>query len=125
MNISPIASGVTIADEPGTSVRPSSPERPAAAADRSAATERAAASQAQQAKVDPEELQKLADELSKRIGTAGQQLQFSVDRDTGKTILRVTDAESGTVLRQIPGDEALAMARIIDGSQGMLIRQKA
>ncbi len=124
MNISPIANGVNIAEEPGASVRTSGPERPAPAAERPAATEQASAAQAQPP-VDPKELQKLADELSKRVGTAGQQLQFSVDRDTGKTVLRVTDAESGTVLRQIPGDEALAMARIIDGSQGMLIRQKA
>ena len=31
----------------------------------------------------------------------------------------MTDAESGALLRQIPGDEALSMARILDRMQGM------
>lgn len=75
--------------------------------------------------VDPKALQQLADKLSQTIGMTGQQVQFSVDSDTGKTVLRVTDAESGAVLRQIPGDEALSMARILDRMQGVLIRQKA
>ncbi len=74
---------------------------------------------------DPAALQQLADKLTETIGMTGQQVQFSVDNDTGKTVLRVTDAESGAVLRQIPGDEALSMARILDRMQGVLIREKA
>lgn len=70
-------------------------------------------------------LQQLADKLTQAVGMSGQQVQFSVDDATGKTVLRVTDAESGAVLRQIPGDEALSMARILDRMQGVLIRQKA
>ncbi len=75
--------------------------------------------------VDPNALRELVDKLTQTIGTTGQQVQFSVDHDTHQTVLRVTDAESGAVLRQIPGDEALSMARILDRMQGILIRQKA
>ena len=60
---------------------------------------------------DVHALRELVDKLSQTIGTAGQQVQFSIDQDTHRTVLRVTDAESGAVLRQIPGDEALSMAR--------------
>lgn len=74
---------------------------------------------------DTATLQQLADKLTQTIGMNGQHVQFSVDDATGKTVLRVTDAESGAVLRQIPGDEALSMARILDRMQGVLIRQKA
>ncbi len=74
---------------------------------------------------DVHALRELVDKLSQTIGTTGQQVQFSVDHDTHQTILRVTDAESGALLRQIPGDEALSMARILDRMQGILIRQKA
>ncbi len=81
--------------------------------------------QAAAATADPAALQQLADKLTQTIGMTGQQVQFSVDNDTGKTVLRVTDAESGAVLRQIPGDEALSMARILDRMQGVLIREKA
>ncbi len=75
--------------------------------------------------IDPKDLQQLADQLTQTIGMTGPQVQFSIHNDTGKTVLRVTDAESGAVLRQIPGDEALSMARILDKMQGVLIRQKA
>lgn len=75
--------------------------------------------------VDPDTLRQLADKLSAAIGMAGQQVQFSVDDDTGTTVLRVTDAESGALLRQIPNDEALTMTRILDNMKGLLIRQKA
>ncbi len=77
------------------------------------------------AAIDPQALQQLADRLAESVGMTGQQVQFSVDDDTGTTVLRVTDAESGALLRQIPGDEALAMARILDNMKGVLIRQKA
>ena len=70
-------------------------------------------------------LRELVDKLSQTIGTTGQQVQFSIDHDTRQTVLKVTDAESGALLRQIPGDEALSMARILDRMQGILIRQKA
>ena len=75
--------------------------------------------------IDPRALQQLADKLADTVGMTGQQVQFSVDDDTGTTVLRVTDAESGALLRQIPGDEALAMARILDNMKGVLIREKA
>jgi flagellar protein FlaG len=104
---------------PVTDSAPAAAAAPAAVADSRPAPEPAAAT------VDPKVLQQLADKLSQTIGTAGQHVQFSVDSDSGKTVLRVTDAESGAVLRQIPGDEALAMARILDSMQGVLIRQKA
>lgn len=113
MKLPSIANAPTIADSV-----PALPAAPVAAADSRPVPEPAAA-------VDPRALQQLADKLTQTIGMTGQQVQFSVDNDTGKTVLRVTDAESGAVLRQIPGDEALSMARILDRMQGVLIRQKA
>lgn len=113
MKIPSIANAPAIADSapaPSTAAAAAASERPPEPAS---------------ATIDPKALQQLADKLSQTIGTTGQQVQFSVDNDTGKTVLRVTDAESGAVLRQIPGDEALSMARILDRMQGVLIRQKA
>ena len=92
------------------------PESPVPASQESAADD---------APANPQALQEIADRLTQAIGMTGQQVQFSVDDATGKTVLRVTDAESGAVLRQIPGDEALSLARILDRMQGVLIRQKA
>ena len=51
-------------------------------------------------------------------------LRFHVDEDTGKTIVSVVDPASGEVLRQIPNEEALAMAKAIGREQGALVDLK-
>jgi flagellar protein FlaG len=52
-------------------------------------------------------------------------IEFSVDDDTGKMVVRVIDANTKEVLRQIPSEEMLAIARAIDSLQGLLISQEA
>ncbi len=43
--------------------------------------------------------------------TAGTQLKFRVDTDAGRVVVQVLDTQSGEVLRQIPREEALQLAR--------------
>jgi flagellar protein FlaG len=43
--------------------------------------------------------------------TAGTQLKFRVDSDAGRVVVQVLDAQSGEVVRQIPREEALRLAR--------------
>ena len=45
--------------------------------------------------------------------------------DTSRTITRVVDRETGDVLRQIPSEEALAVAERLSELQGNLINLKA
>jgi flagellar protein FlaG len=55
-----------------------------------------------------------------------QDLEFAVDPDSDRTIIRVIDQQTKEVLRQIPSEEVLEIARALDRlRQGMLIRQKA
>ncbi len=55
---------------------------------------------------DVRSLQRFLDEAS-----AGTQLRFRVDTDVGRVVVQVLDAQSGDVLRQIPREEALQLAR--------------
>ena len=50
---------------------------------------------------------------------------FSLDEESGRTIIRVVDTETQTILRQIPNEEALAMSRNMDRLQGLVLRQQA
>ncbi|MCK7595159.1 flagellar protein FlaG [Pseudomarimonas salicorniae] len=43
--------------------------------------------------------------------TAGTQLRFRVDSDVGRVVVQVLDVQSGEVVRQIPREEALQLAR--------------
>jgi flagellar protein FlaG len=51
-------------------------------------------------------------------------LQFRVDDATGRMVVSVTDAATGEVIRQVPGEEALRMAERIDASIGALLDEK-
>lgn len=55
-----------------------------------------------------------------------QNLEFSVDADTKKPVVKLVDTETGDVIRQIPSEEMLSIARSIDHfQQGLLLKQKA
>ncbi len=51
-------------------------------------------------------------------------LQFRVDDASGHMVVSVTDAATGEVIRQVPGEEALRMAERIDAQIGALLDEK-
>ncbi|MBI3375630.1 MAG: flagellar protein FlaG [Betaproteobacteria bacterium] len=79
-----------------------------------------------QAKVAaPEQVEQAAQLISKAIQPLSRNLRFSVDGTTGKTVVRVEDTETGNLIRQIPSQEALDIARVLDRMQGLLLNGKA
>ncbi len=54
-----------------------------------------------------------------------QNLLFTIAKDTGKTIVRLIDSTTKEVLRQIPSEELIAIARSLGKSQSGLIERKA
>ena len=52
-------------------------------------------------------------------------LEFSLDEDSEKMVVRVVDTTTKEVIRQIPSEEMLAIAQALDKIQGLLIKQKA
>lgn len=77
-------------------------------------------------KATNEQLQKAVEEINRSMQQSGRNLQFSVDSATDRVVVRLTDTETGEVIRQIPSEETLAIARSIgEFQQGMLLKQKA
>jgi len=73
-----------------------------------------------------EQVQKAVESMKQLVETkAPNSLSFSVDDTTGKTIVRVSDAQTGEMIRQIPSEELLEIARSLDKMQGMLLKQEA
>jgi flagellar protein FlaG len=56
---------------------------------------------------------------------AGSSLEFSVDTDTNKIVVKVVDNETRELVRQIPMEEMLALAKAMNQLQGLLLRTKA
>jgi len=73
----------------------------------------------------PEQIQRAAQIIGKAMQTFARNLEFSIDDSSGKTVVTVRDSETGTVVRQMPSQEALDVAKAIGRLQGLLLRQQA
>lgn len=80
-----------------------------------------------QAKPSPskEQVTKAVENINKTIQAASQNLEFSVDQDSSQVIVKVIDQQTKQVLRQIPTEEILEIAKSLDKLQGLLIKQTA
>jgi flagellar protein FlaG len=74
------------------------------------------------------EYQKRMEELSQAIretlNVQDVKLNFSVDRSTGQVVIRIIDGESGEVIREIPPEELLSLAREMEELTGILYNQE-
>lgn len=61
--------------------------------------------------VSKETLEEAAKAVEDYLQQSYPDLQFSVDKDTGDYCIKVVDPKSQEVIRQVPSEEALAMAR--------------
>ncbi|NGY04420.1 flagellar protein FlaG [Solimonas terrae] len=52
-------------------------------------------------------------------------LDYRVDPDLGRVIVELVDRKDGTVLRQIPSEEALRLARLMKDGRGILVQAQA
>lgn len=77
-----------------------------------------------------EDVKQLAEQGNKVLAEAQRNLQFKVDETTNQVVVSVVDQKSGEVLRQIPSDEVLALAKRLkelDGEQvqGVFLKERA
>jgi len=61
--------------------------------------------------VSKREVQAAVEQMQDYAQVMSRQLQFDVDEDSGRTVIRVLDKDSGDVIRQIPSEEVLALAK--------------
>lgn len=51
--------------------------------------------------------------------------EFSIDRDTNMVIVKIKDKETGEIIRQIPPEVVLKIAKSIEEFLGMLLDERA
>ncbi|WP_051229295.1 flagellar protein FlaG [Paludibacterium yongneupense] len=84
--------------------------------------------QAQQignAKPSKRDVQDAIDQLNKAATLYDSQLQFSVDKDTDIQVIKVIDKQSQKIIRQIPSEDIVRIAKAIDDFKGMLLKDQA
>ena len=79
----------------------------------------------EQGETDPKEVSQRVDELNAAMKQHASSILFSIDEDSGRTIVKVVDTDTDTVLRQYPSEELLAISKQIDKFQGMFIKTQA
>lgn len=52
-------------------------------------------------------------------------IEFTLDQDSGRLIVKMVDLETQQVIRQFPSEEMLALIKAMDKLQGLLVEQKA
>ncbi|NOT11436.1 MAG: flagellar protein FlaG [Methylococcaceae bacterium] len=60
---------------------------------------------------DDVNLKKAVDDLNGYIQNVQRNLQFSIDEDSGTMVVKVIDSKTEKVIRQIPNEETLRLAR--------------
>jgi flagellar protein FlaG len=77
------------------------------------------------AEVDEAQLRAIVREAQRAIAPLASSIEFTVDQESGKTVVKVIETETQALIRQIPSPEMLEMAHAIERMQGLLLRQKA
>ena len=74
-----------------------------------------------------DQVNRAVSELNQSPQAKSQGLEFSVDSDSKRTVVKVVDQTTKEVLRQIPTPEALEIAKALESksSTGLLIQQTA
>lgn len=63
--------------------------------------------------MSPASVSQATREIADYMQSVSRALKISVDEDLGATVIRVLDPQTDKLIRQIPPEEALALARFI------------
>lgn len=86
-------------------------------------TTTASNSEVSETELSPEKLEKVVQQLQDFMGEMNRSLQFKVDEDSGRDVIKVLDKNSGEVIKQYPSEEVLSLVSKLSESAGILIDQ--
>lgn len=71
------------------------------------------------------EVRQAVSDINKAMQFMSRELEFSVDTDSDRTVVKVIDQQTREVIRQMPTKEALEIGKALEKAQGLLIKQTA
>lgn len=72
-----------------------------------------------------EVVEKAAQEIQQFVQKMGRNLNFSIDETTGYHVVRVVNPDTGELIRQLPSEELLKIARDFERLNNVLVSQRA
>jgi len=73
--------------------------------------------------LEREQLEKMAQQLQEFMGEMNRSLQFQVDEDSGRDVIKVLDKDTGDIIKQYPSEEVLNLVSKLSETAGLLIDQ--
>ena len=86
-------------------------------ASRAAATEQTAASR--------DQVESAVSTIQEFVQSVRRNINFSVEDTSGRVVVKVTDSNSGDIIRQIPSEEALQLAESLEEVRSLLFKAEA
>ncbi len=72
------------------------------------------------------DVERLVERLRDYVQSMDREVQFTIDKESGYTVIKVVDPVNQKVIRQIPAEVTLRLARHLEKSaQGLLFADKA
>jgi flagellar protein FlaG len=72
-----------------------------------------------------ENVEEAVSQVNEYVQNLSRDLQFTIDQDSGRTIIKVLDSETHEVIRQIPPEELLQIANQLTEGGGLLLKVQA
>ena len=79
---------------------------------------------AQEAK-DAAQVESAVRQISDFVQNFQRDLQFSVDQESGRMVIKVVDSKTEQVIRQIPSEETLRIAQNLGFPDSLMVREQA
>ncbi|MFM9924775.1 flagellar protein FlaG [Variovorax sp. H27-G14] len=73
----------------------------------------------------PVQVERAVQQVNESLALREVGLQFEVDKDTDKLIVKVVDRTNGEVIRQIPNEEVVRIAKLMSDGNGLLVDHAA
>ncbi|TXI96996.1 MAG: flagellar protein FlaG [Burkholderiaceae bacterium] len=74
------------------------------------------------------EVRKTVEQLNQQLSqvmNANNDVNFKVDKGSGRMVIQVVDRETNTVIRQIPSKEIIEISKALEGKTGVLLKDQA
>lgn len=102
-------------------------DKPAAAAPAATVAPAAPADAIRQAEPAPTDAQlsQALKNINSALQARSQDVEFSIDQDSARTVVTVTDKNTHEVIRQMPTKEAMEISKALEHLQSLLVKQTA
>ena len=74
--------------------------------------------------VNKKELDQALTRVREVFQMADSRVEFSIDPDLDRVVVKILDGESGTIIRQIPQQEVIDLAKRLETPTGLLLHHK-